>query len=59
MLKVQSSLELLRLHLSSYLGHLCCMIGTGLEKAAQDRPCGNPADGGGGGWEAGEQDEIL
>lgn len=54
--RLQSSLEPPRLHLSPYLGHLCCMIGTGLEKAAQDRPCGNPADGEGA---AGERDEIL
>lgn len=41
----QASLKLPRPHLSPYLGHLCRMIGTGLEKAAQDGPCGNPADG--------------
>lgn len=49
-------LKLPQSHLSPYLGHLCRMIGTGLEKAAQEGPCGNPADEEGA---AGEQNEIL
>lgn len=54
--QARSSLKLPRAHLSPYPGHLCRMIGAGLEKAAQDGPCGNPADRE---RAVGERDEIL